>query len=162
MEKLNKPKGLAGWLILPAIGLLASPLVVSVKLYNNILPVFQGNTWALLTTPGTELYHPLYVPLLIFEIVSMTFLLIFNIILIPLFFSKSYRLPRLMIIFFAVGLLVLFANHFLIELIPLIAEKNSIVELYRPIFWSLIWIWYFLVSKRVRNTFTKSVVADVV
>lgn len=48
------PKGLGGWLILPAIGLFFYPIRIAASFYTDFLPIFQEGYWEVLTTPGRE------------------------------------------------------------------------------------------------------------
>jgi H+/Cl- antiporter ClcA len=154
----NELRGLGGWLILPAIGLIIMPLRLMLLIKSDFLPLFQNGSWEVLTTPGTEAYHPLWAPLILFELIGNSIFILFDIFLIFLFFSKSYRFPSLYIIFLATNLIFIVGDLFLCNLIPALAsESNSeaIREVTRSIVGALIWIPYFLVSKRVKNTFVK-------
>jgi hypothetical protein len=82
------PKGLGGWLVLPAIGLVVTPFWILVTFVRDLLPVFDGDTWSLLTTRGSAVYHPALGPLLIFEVVANIFLIVFTIYVIYLFLTK--------------------------------------------------------------------------
>ena len=158
----GEPKGLGGWLALVVIGLFLFPIKVVILLNNDVLPIFQNGSWEILTTPGSEVYHYLWAPLIIFEIVGNIFFLIFDIILIVLYFKKSYRFPILCIVFIVLNFLFLasdfFLTHYLVGVIPgLTVEGNTefIKELVRVVIVAIIWVPYFLVSKRVKNTFVK-------
>jgi len=154
----GEPKGLGGWLIIPAIGLFLYPIRMAFILINDFLPIFREGYWEVLTTPGSEAYHHLWAPLLIFEMVGNTFFIIFNIVLIFLFFTKSYRFPTLFIVFLAISLLFVAGDFFFADLIPAVAAESdpaSVKELTRSIIAAIIWIPYFLVSRRVKNTFVK-------
>ncbi len=154
----DEPKGLGGWLILPLIGLLISPIVMAVSLNNDFLPIFQEGYWEVLTTPGSDGYHHLWGPLITFEIVGNLFFIVFSVILIFLFFTKSPIFPLLMIIYLATNLLHVVGDHFLANLIPAIASESdpdSTKEIIRTAFRAAIWIPYFRMSKRVKNTFVK-------
>lgn len=154
----GEPRGLGGWLILPAIGLFAFPIRLAASFYNDFLPIFQEGYWEVLTTPGYEAYHHLWAPLLIFEIIGNSLFIIFDIVLIVLFFTRSYRFPTLIIIFIATNLFFLAGDLVFAGLIPAMAAESdpeSVKELTRSIITAAIWIPYFLVSKRVKNTFVK-------
>ena len=152
------PRGLGGWLILVAIGLIVSPLRIGYFLIKEFVPIFEKGYWAILTTPGSDAYHPLWEPLLIFEIAGNFIFLVTGIILIFLFFAKSYRLPILMVAYLALNLLFVVSDFLFADLIPAVAAQNdseSVRELVRAIAGAIIWIPYFLVSKRVKSTFVK-------
>lgn len=149
----QEPRGLGGWLILPAISLFVTPIVSAVSFYNDYLPIFREGYWEVLTTPGSEAYHHLWAPFITFDIVGITLLTFFDIILIFLFFAKSYRFPTLMITFLALNLLFQVGDFLFTNLIPALAAEGN--KQYPKIIMVIIWIRYFQISKRVKNTFVK-------
>ena len=154
----EEPRGLGGWLILPAIGLFILPIRLLFSLNNDFLPIFQQGYWEILTTPGSEAYHELWAPLIIFEVIGNIIFVIFDIILIFLFFVKSFRFPVLYIVFLALNLTFVAADLFFANSIPAVAAQNdaeSVMQIVRSIIGAIIWIPYFLVSVRVKNTFVK-------
>ena len=154
----EEPKGLGGWLIPAAISLCITPIVLVVSVMRDFLPIFQEGYWDILTTPGSEVYHPLWGPLIVFEIIGNAFFIIFSIILILLFFTKSYRFPTLMIVFIASSFLFGISDFFLADLIPAVASEGDgefVKELFKAIISAMIWIPYLLSSKRVKNAFVK-------
>lgn len=151
-------KGIGGWLILPIIGLFVMPIRLAISLQNDFLPIFQQGYWEILTTPGTEAYHHLWAPLLIFEIVGNAFFILFDLVLLYLVFTKHHLFPKLFIVFLASNLAFVTVDFFAADLIPAIAgqdDPESLKELGRTVIGALIWIPYFLTSERVRNTFVK-------
>jgi hypothetical protein len=157
-KETKELKGLGGWLILPAIGLFVLLIKMAISLFTEFLPIFQKNYWAVLTTPGSGAYHPLWAPLIIFEIAGNTLFVILDVVLIFIFFTKSYRFPALFIAFLALNLVFMVSDFFFADLIPAVAAQSGpkyIKELAQTIIGTIIWIPYFLVSKRVKNTFVK-------
>ena len=153
-----EPKGLGGWLILPLIGLIVSPIRMAISLNNDFLPIFQEGYWEVLTTPGSEAYHHLWGPLITFEIVGNLLFIVFALILIFLFFTKAPIFPSLFIIYIIANLLYVVGDFFFANLIPAVASESdpgSIKELFRTAVGAAIWIPYFKMSKRVKNTFVK-------
>jgi hypothetical protein len=59
-----------GWLFLIGIGMVVNPLRLLFLIGRDLIPSFSGETWTILTTPGTTVYHPLWAPLLIFELLG--------------------------------------------------------------------------------------------
>lgn len=156
--QIGGPRGLGGWLILPAIGLILSPVRLLVSLINDLLPIFQEGYWEILTTPGSDAYHPFWAPFIMFEVVGNLFFTVFSIALIILFFTKSYRFPKLMITYLLSNLLFVVGDFFLVDLIPGIGEETefeALGEIAKISVSVAIWVPYFLVSKRVKNTFVK-------
>ena len=155
-----KPKGLAGWLILPGLGLIIYPVQNIISLYRDFLPIFRDGYWQVLTIPGSEDYHHLWGPYLLFEISGNIIFIIFNVFLIFWFLFKSYIFPKMIIIFYVSNLIFLIADFLLGNMIPAVAaeptDSEVIMDLARVVYTNVIWVPYFLVSKRVKNTFIKT------
>ena len=155
----KKPKRIGGWLILPAIGLLVYPFLITTILINDFLPIFQDGYWEILTTPSSNSYYYMWSAILVFEICVNLFFLIFALALNFLFFTKSYRLPALYIAFLLLRILFVVLDSFLINLIPALAAlSNSGLpsEFVSSVIPAFIWVPYFLYSKRVKDTFVKA------
>ncbi len=154
----EKPNGLRGWLILPAIFLVTTPFNIGATLVRDFLPIFRDGGWALFTTPGSEFYHPYWAPGITLEVVGNILLIVFSVTLIFLFFSKSYRFPLLFIIFISANFIFVLCDTFLAYSIPALEARNDpgvLKELIRSVVYAAVWIPYFLISKRVKNTFVK-------
>jgi len=150
--------GIRGWLILPLVGLGIAPLQISFMLYRNMMPLFTKGYWEVLTTPGLETYHPLWAPLLMYEIAGRTGFLMFSLVLLGFFLRKSRRLPKLIIICLVLNLLFVAGDLFFSGMIPAIAEQEAAGEggdLVRALVGVVIWVPYFMMSKRVKQTFVK-------
>lgn len=153
----GKPSGIGGWLLLPLFGLITSPIRVSVTFVTDLVPALEPEAWSRLTAPGSEVYDPMWAPLLIFEIVANIVLITFPIVLLWLFFRKSYRLPGLFIAWLLLHVGVQTVDLALASQVSAASGAISagFKELARAIIGAAIWIPYFLKSVRVRNTFTK-------
>ena len=152
------PSGLGGWLILPAIGLFLTPIRILIYLTGDLLPIFQDGSWEALTTPGSEVYHHLWAPLIVFEVAGNLFFVLFAVALLFLFFSKSHRFPVLMIAYLVSNLAFILLDYAFFEFIPFLAgsyDAEVVKEIARGVVGAAIWVPYFLVSKRVKNTFVK-------
>lgn len=147
---------IGGWLILLAIGLVLTPLRVLVFLGKDFVPIFTTKTWSVLTTPGTGAYHPLWAPILMFEGVGNTVLIVFSVIVAIYFFQKRRIVPKLMIALLLSNLFFVGADYFAANLIPGVGSQKD-VEFMREfagvVIACSIWVPYFLVSKRVKATF---------
>jgi len=147
---------IGGWLILIAIGLIFAPIRLLVVLFKDLLPALSVDTWSRLTTPGTESYHPLWAPLLLFEILGNCLFILFPIIIAVFFFQRKRFVPRLIIVLLLANLVFVAIDYFAANLIPFVAaqeDMGSLVELIRVLIASAIWVPYLLVSKRVKGTF---------
>lgn len=152
------PKGIGGWLILVVIGLIVSPLKITYFLAINHWPIFRDGAWQQLTTPGTEAYHALWAPLLVFEIVGNLGCIALGLITLWFLVQRSRRTPRLAIIWLTCMTVFVVIDYFAADLIPAIAaqpDPESTKELVRSLVNAAIWIPYFMVSKRVKATFVE-------
>lgn len=149
--------GIKGWLILPALG-----LILAVFRYLRDSTDFWGyldlNQWHVITLPTSGSYHSLYAPIIIGEIVANVLMFGFLLMLIVLFFRKRSSVPKLYVVYMLTSILILFIDHFIALQIPVIAEKTNPTELPRMIgnaVGGLIWVTYFIKSKRAASTFTR-------
>ena len=151
-----KLTGIGGWLILVAVGLCASPLKITIE-FIQTLPSFSPSNWEVLTNSAYSSYHVLWKPTLLFELFSNIFLTVFSFLLLFLFFKKRRSFPDLFIVFMVLGLIIQFGDHVLASQIPAVKSEidpQAIAELTRMFFFSIIWISYLKVSRRVKATFT--------
>lgn len=156
--KNKKYDKIGGWLILCAVGLLLYPVQTAVSLFTDILPALSANNRFIPTSPDSLSYHPLGGPLLIMELVGNAGFLIFSVAVIGFFFARRKFVPKLAIIFIALNLIFVGFDYYLVRVVLIKsdpADLASIVNFIRTLVASIIWIFYFLFSKRVKRTFTK-------
>jgi len=126
-KKTEKLEGLGGWLILPIIGLF---ITIPVLLYD------------LLSTNATYEFN-FYIGLLSFIDII---LLGWAIIALILIFNKKKSAPKVIIYFYIINIII---QGVLASMI------NEYTYFIRATIIGIIWISYFLKSKRVKNTFVK-------
>ena len=151
-------EGIGGWLVLVGIGLALSPLGIGKALFTLYVPIFTGTTWSVLTTPGEPMYNWIWKPLLLFELFGNLAFLLWAIVLLCLFFSRKRIFPPLMIAFYAANLLFVVVDFVVTFAIPVVGSQfdaASVMELVRAILVCGVWIPYFLISERVKQTFTQ-------
>jgi hypothetical protein len=156
-ENLAGPRGIGGWLILPLLGLLFT-LVRMLAEMREFAWVLKPGAWAALTTPGAEAYHPLWGPTIIFELITAVGFLGFTLVTLVLFLRKSRRVPRLMMIWWALTVAIQGIDMILIAQIPALkatGDARAATDLMRSVIGSVIWIPYFYNSRRVKNTFVQ-------
>ncbi len=84
--------------------------------------------------------------------------LFFCIFILINFYRKKSTLPRLMIIFYSVSLIIGVIDYLLVIQIPLASELedgSSLRDIVKSVITCAIWIPYFMKSERVHNTFIK-------
>jgi len=149
---------IGGWLILFAIGLVIYPIRSLILLATDLIPAFSGDTWWVLTSPASGHYHPLWAPLLIGELIGNTIFMIFSVSLIILFFVRRKIIPRLTIIFLIANLVFVSIDFYLVRLLPAAAQQadyQALTDWIQTLVACLIWVPYFIISKRVKTTFVK-------
>ena len=158
MADEKKLEGLRGWLILVGLGIIASPIKISFQIYPVYSKLFTDGSWAALTTPGTESYHPLWAPILISEISINVALALTWLFIAFLFFAKKRFFPK-----WYIGIFVFTLAFMLVDAVAIravlpneeIFDPDTIKELARTLVTMLIWVPYMLMSKRVKATFVK-------
>jgi hypothetical protein len=87
------PQGIGGWLVLPVIGLVIGLIQAGHTLITQYWPIFRDGTWAELTTPGSEVYHHLWGPMLTFEVIGLVVGMLLALATLVLLFRKSKKTP---------------------------------------------------------------------
>jgi hypothetical protein len=165
---IQGPTGLGGWLVLPIIGLSLTVLMIVARTLSSTIPDLRSGVWDLFTNPGSELYHPLWAPLLAFEYAADAIMLIGSVILLVFLFQRKPILPKLMVGFYGFCLLFMVIDSLVIvwqgpEMLPDAGVRAEIGWTTASLLGGVakaalsyaIWIPYFLVSKRVKNTFVE-------
>ncbi|MEP7016241.1 MAG: DUF2569 domain-containing protein [Verrucomicrobiota bacterium] len=150
-------EGIGGWLILVAFILIRAPIAVIVTLFRAVFPLLQHDTWIALTSKDSELFHPLWAPLIIAELVVNIAFLGFALVVLVLFFRRKKSFPKFVITLYLAHLVWEVSLSLIYRMIPTTAEAgaSSLVNIVGLALACAIWIPYFLISKRVRATFTK-------
>jgi hypothetical protein len=142
-----EPVGIKGWLILPAIGTILSPIYLIIS-FSKLVPTLE-NVWAARAALSTGLF--------VFVIVETVFNLAFilgwlaAILLLTLkspYYPKAYvALMGGMVVFLLVDMIISAGgyNHQ--------PGQDELISLGRTILVAAIWIPYMMLSKRVKNTF---------
>lgn len=141
------PRGIGGWLILPAIGLVLGPLVHVISILISMAALAGPDMAAIEAKfPGIRLA-------ILGEIAATVVLLLFQLFTAVMFFMKKAMAPKLMIALYALNLFlaVIFAMWTTSVLGKL--EPDTAKDTTRAIIVACIWIPYFLVSRRVKATF---------
>ena len=111
-EQDIKLQGIGGWLILVLIGLIVTPLRLSFLLIRTHLPILTGDRWSALTNPSSPSYHPLWAPVILFEIAMNVGFIVSSLALLFFMLNKSSVFPRLMIAYYLANVLLVIADHF--------------------------------------------------
>lgn len=141
VTNLNYTK-IGGWLILVAIGLVLSAISVLLYISSDILPAFRAVS---ASQASSELRIYLFL-----ELVLNLSLLVYIIYVIVLFFKRRTATPKLVISLYILNFVFIIMDLFVFKSI---SESQWTFVIIYSVVSSLIWIPYFLVSKRVKGTF---------
>ena len=149
-------KGIGGWLILVAFGIIISPLVIIIQVFPLYRGLIADGTLKALMTPGSQVFNPLLFSITVTEMLANGALVAAWIFLAVLFFSKKQLFPKLYIgvmlftlIFLILDALVIKAAFPDLE----VFDPETVNGIVRGIIAASIWIPYMLKSKRVKLTF---------
>ena len=152
----REPINIGGWLILPAIGLTFSPFTIMMSLFaEDLSEGYSISVWRELWNAGIgEPGVTLLIIIIIETLVNINYV-IFIFTLIYLFYKRRSSVPYLMVIFYILNLLIPLVDsaalHYFAD-IPF--DQNSTKEIIRSTIGAFIWIPYFFLADRVKNTFT--------
>jgi hypothetical protein len=151
-------QGIAGWLLLPALGIVLQPLKILKDVAEQV-PAYAADTWMQLTTVGQTAYHALWAPILLFELAANVGMLVFSVLLMILFFQRRSSVPRVFLAFQGGALIIGVLDLMVAGLIPAAEHAASSSEWTKVIRQALalaIWGSYFMISRRVKATFVKT------
>ena len=158
MNEEKSLEGLRGWLVLVGINVVLGPWVLIFFIATTFLPLFATEGWALITTPGTEHYHPFWKPLVFGEMIINTLLVLMFFFINYLFFLKKRLFPKFYIAILIFMPAFILADALLAKIVmpnDPVFDVNTIKELSRSLFWGVVWVPYMLVSKRAKATFIR-------
>lgn len=149
---------IGGFLIFVAISFVIGFLKGLGDLGVSLIP-FRGEMWERLTTPGLSAYHPYWKPVLLFELISASVILAFNVVGLILFFRKHRFFPTFVVVAIPVIFVLMLVDYCLEGFVPAIAATQDYVKQGHGIIVKFIalhvWIPYFLFSERVKRTFVR-------
>ncbi len=146
--------GIRGWLILVAIEICVGPLARLNDLTVGHM-AYSAGSWASLTGPGSADYHRLWAPVLLSSALGEVLFLGLGVLLIVMFFRRRRIFPRVYVCALAGTAVFLGVVLLMISQLPVdeSTTRQAVRVLGRSVVQAVIWIPYFLVSKRVKATF---------
>lgn len=152
--------GLGGWLVLVQIGLYGTIITQLLQLFQGSFTAFDAEFWNTFTSSDSELYHPLWGFIIVFETVFSVGFVLFSAYILINFYGKKAIVPTLIIILYCADPIFKIIDYVLLYQIPSAREvgeinSNSIRNIIRSVLTSAIWCAYFMKSERVHNTFRK-------
>lgn len=147
---------IGGWLILPAIGLCIAPIRMVLQMLD-FPEVYDNQTWSALF----ELARLDLLAVLFITHIYNIFALCFSVLVLVLFFQRRSSLPRILVIFFTISCLAQVADTFVsMALDPSTSVPGAIGSVIGTVISTVIWVPYFTLSQRVKNTFVERIADD--
>lgn len=139
---------LGGWLILVVIGLAISTIIILRSLLTSTY--FNLDLWQGLTGTKNEF---LTKTLVIFEAIFNTIFLCYTVFCLILLLNKRDILPK-----YIIGLYIAFATFIVFDAVAAYfinykMETETTKNIIRAVVWAAIWVPYFRISNRARETF---------
>ncbi len=146
------PMRLGGWLVLPLIGLFINLFLIFSSFFTN--SYFDKSVWLARTDQTSEDYLPGFSAMLIFELLVNICIFIYTLLIFVLALKYNRNVPKLFIIYYIAYFAAAIGDD---VLAIVVLDQKDYYGLTKDIFrYSItcaIWIPYFLVSKRVKETF---------
>lgn len=156
-EWLEPPlSGLGGWLWLVQLGLALQLAVFAAQLAGLIGYLFADGGWPAIADSQAADYHPLMVPLAVYELAELAVLLLATAMMLAGFYRRLQAFPAWIALYLLACLAAVALECVFILLMPATREsflQNSLPALLRTAVLAAVWIPYFRRSLRVRNTF---------
>jgi tetratricopeptide (TPR) repeat protein len=166
-QRMAGPSGIGGLLVIPIIGLFFTIFWNAGYLWRTLLPLFRSSAWATLTTPGTPEYHWLWQPLVLFETFAAVIMAIAPIALLAMILTRRRAARRYVISFYVFSCIAgaVDAGACLLIMVDWLRSlgltetanalsSDSLRSLAAIFVLAVVWIPYFIRSRRVKNTLT--------
>lgn len=152
-----KLAGFGGWVLLPAFGILISPVRLLVESAAT-MTLFKASIWVNLAMPGGTGYHSWWAPAIVLTIAANLALLVFSVLLIVLLVQRRRSLPWAYTVFMLFSMATQVADHWwLTQVTPDDPSLTmAIPKMIRGFGGAVLWIAYFHMSTRVRSTFVRA------
>ena len=163
-EVTSGPKGIGGWLLLPAIGVSITPIFGVVGLFTALSSPLTLNLFALISHGLLGIFSAIFG---LYEILFKLLIVVASAFLFYLFFTERYIFPKFYILctvlsiflsFFEIGFIYILTKYIDIPGTTsqdiskeISSEISNTIILILP---AMIWFSYFSNSRRVKNTFT--------
>ncbi len=147
-------RGLGGWLIPIAIGLFLTPPFLLWGA-NEYLHLFSATQWSIVKQETSSTF----MVVITLEIILNTVMLVLSLFQIVMFLTRRRGFPRFFIGFYIFEVVYIGLDLVAIEMLSIPGmevELSDVREFVRQLVFCVIWCSYFVRSRRVKATFTRS------
>jgi transglutaminase-like putative cysteine protease len=153
----DKLVGLGGWLILVGFGLVISPFRLVLALQSSA-GAFAVWKWNSLTHTDGMSYHPMWAPLLIFELLGQITMMVLTLFVLVSFWQKRRMFPKWYIVLLALNAVIVTGDVVGLGVIDkgsATAQAAHLKSVFQAAIACAIWIPYLRTSRRVKLTFVQ-------
>jgi hypothetical protein len=155
-KKAAELKGLGGWLILVAIGVVLSPMNIVRESFATFEPLFRDNTFADISDPSSPSFVNYLTEYVYAALLINTLFVVWAILNVVWFFTKNAKFPRSFRYFLLSALTAMIGDIALSTNFTSFEEAFDATakkDIFKSCINAAIWVPYTMVSKRVKNTF---------
>lgn len=145
---------IGGWLYLVALNVYVVPLATIATAHKSITSPLSTAVWNSVTASDATDFHPLWAPLLIFEMVGVIGVVVTGVLVAVLFTQKRHTFPRVMIAWLVARVAFVALGMTGAHVVGVAASADMATTVRRTLA-PLLWIAYLSSSERVRHTFLK-------
>jgi hypothetical protein len=150
------PQSLGGLLLLLGIGLFCKPFIY-LNSGRDLFAFLDQGMWNALTLKGSDVYHPLWAPLLLLEVAGIIIIVILSFSLWPLYLKRRASFPKAFTLVFIFTLGCEIMDMVGLKLIPSARETGAPSNTMGSLVWALLfgaaWIYYLHRNIRPQQTF---------
>lgn len=154
-EPRQRLEGLGGWLILVGFGLFIRPAYLLYSLVSGRRAYFNADFWELVTQRSSPSFVPNYSWIAPIELAASVALLVAGIVLIVLFFRRSHLFPKSIQVYFVAMALFASFGAWSLKMTNQPINYEATKDVVQTVGGALVWIPYFRMSRRVKNTFVR-------
>lgn len=142
---------IGGWLYLAGIGQVLSPIFNLMNL-KKLADAFSTANWKEISSRDASV-----VISIIYEVIAQSFMAIFSLWLLILFLSHAKNFPRMFISYIIIVFVIEVLGIAIVAVSPMATQflDQAIGRAISALILGLIWIPYFMKSKRVKKTFVR-------
>ncbi len=156
MANKIKKKSIEGTLYFPLIASLAAPFLSFNAFRQMILPFNFDERWVNISSSALETFNAPWVKVVLFQFISNIVLFLITVVLLISFFQLTKHYTKMVITYFILKILLITLIFYFQTVVkgpptPTLQQITGIGT--RSLLFTGIWIPYFLLSERVRETF---------
>jgi transglutaminase-like putative cysteine protease len=150
----DRLRGLGGWLVLVAFGLIARPFMMLWAIVQG-WPSMTVDGWRVLTDHSSHSYNVIWAPYLVWALIVNLTLFAASVLALVFFFQRRRIFPKVFIGILVAGILTAFVDGAVSKSLPGGTDVAETDHGARGIVTGVIWCFYMVQSRRVRVTFTR-------